>query len=169
MYRPGCSKHLPTSLRKISNLKFLNIWNNWQKSTFSNFQISNVSISEKCKNIFKIFRKLFGKCLELSERRTLYFRMGCIVKLSKEPIIIQPFHFVMMIFTFSGCPGSMENHGEPTYFPWYLLVFGLKMKAEFGLPVVSPDIHTQFFDMAKLKRAIIIGYTDTFTTNPNQK
>ena len=88
-----------------------------KKSTFSNFQISNVSISEKCKNIFKIFRKLFGKCLELSERRTLYFRMGFIVKVSKEPIIIQPFHFVMLIFTFSGCPGSMENHGEPTYFP----------------------------------------------------
>ena len=43
------------------------------------------------------------------------------------------------------------------------------MKAEFGLPVVSPDIHTQLFDMAKLKRAFIIGYTDTFTTNSNQK
>ena len=107
MCHPGCSKHLPTSSRKFPNLKFLNIWNNW----FFSLQISNVSISEKCKNpyIFKIFRKLVGKCLELSERRTLYFRMGFIVKVSKEPIIIQPFHFVMMIFTFSGCPGSMEK------------------------------------------------------------
>ena len=39
----------------------------------------------------------------------------------------------------------------------------------FDLLVVSPHIHPQFFDMAKLKRAIIIGYMDTFTINPIRK